>query len=138
MSNIPSKCIVETSSAEVVAREHLSTFRVKNVKGSLIRKIQLDKCAVINQLSCDYLFEFPIEARQWFIELKGADIPHAIEQLCASIKQYGTPKATDRRCYVVSTRCPLSTTEIQRAIHSMKSKHNYILSIKNRECVATV
>ena len=67
---------------------------------------------------------------EYYIELKGSDVPHAIDQLRATImKLGGTP--TQRMAIVACTKvAPHITTQIQKAKKEFRSRFNSLLLIK--------
>ena len=67
---------------------------------------------------------------QNFIELKGKNIKHAIEQLKRSIKILGQ-KDNQIMCYIISSRSPVSSAEILNLKLSLKREFKADLKIKN-------
>jgi len=48
----------------------------------------VDNCLITSGCRCDFLLVNSEEKRAYFIELKGRDLVHAIEQIDATINQY--------------------------------------------------
>ncbi len=91
-----------------------------------VRKIRVDDCAIKDGVRCDWLV-IAQDGKEHFIELKGRDVRHAIEQLKASIpKLSADPKNSPKCSYIICTRCPLSGTDIQnyqkRFLKAFKSR----------------
>lgn len=106
-----------------------------NPDRKLIRKIQVDGCAVSNGKRCDWLVINEKDS-EFFVELKGADISYACEQLAASINELSeNPAQKLKYSFVVGSRVPPRiTTTIQNLAARFKNKFNCKLIVKNREC----
>jgi hypothetical protein len=76
---------------------------------------------------------------QIYVELKGTDIDHAITQLKNTIlhiqKNNDFNVVQKIFCYIVTTRSPLSSQQIQNAAKSLKKSHNATLRVKNTPCL---
>ena len=83
----------------------------------------VDGCQITDGARCDYLIK--LENKEYFVELKGQDLRHAFTQLKNSITLLGQCTCTDRSSYVISSRSPLASSEIQvarlRFLRSFKS-----------------
>lgn len=78
-----------------------------------VSKIIVDGCAITNGVRCDFLLKSN-KFKENFIELKGGDVPHAIDQIVNSINILSDdPKNAPKRCFVISTSNPLSSTQTQ-------------------------
>lgn len=67
-----------------------------------------------------------------YIELKGSDILHAVKQLESTISLLSdNPQTIKKLCFVVSTRVPKQTTNIQQLQSKFKKKFNASFRIKN-------
>ena len=70
------------------------------------------------------------EREEHYVELKGSDVPHAIDQLRQTIIKLGEYD-DKRRSYVVCTKvAPKISTLIQRAKAEFRKKYNSDLQIK--------
>ncbi|MCH4895959.1 hypothetical protein E0494_04515 [Marinilabiliaceae bacterium JC040] len=121
--------------------ENKSTLYVDNAKG--IVKIKVDGCAINdnNILKCDYLLHILDESdnkkviKEIFIELKGKNIPHAIEQIKNTIEILSTDK---KKCpklsFVIATKVkPSFTSIIQKNKIFFKKNYNSSLNIETKE-----
>jgi len=107
-------------------------FDNPNQKEAIVVKV--DGCAIkdLKALKCDFLVVCETEH---FVELKGKNIKHACDQLEATIIKLSVdPKSLSKYCFVVSSRCPLTTTEVQKQKLKFKKKYNAQLTIKNSVC----
>lgn len=135
MNSIPCRCISIKNDKIISLKENKSCFRFFNPERKEVKCILVDGCAITDGIRCDHLL---IDANdsEHFIELKGRDITHAVEQLESSIRQLSTNKGL-KYSFIVSTRCPLSGTDIQNFKKRFKQGYNSELIIKNLICEHT-
>jgi hypothetical protein len=132
-------CIEVTKDKKIVVSENRSKFTFDNINGDKVKKIQIDGCKsfVIQGRKCDWLLV--INDIQIYVELKGTDIDHAITQLKNTIlhiqKNNDFNVVQKIFCYIVTTRSPLSSQQIQNAAKSLKKSHNATLRVKNTPCL---
>lgn len=122
------KCEIEVSHKKIVLKEKKSQIIFYNKNQKKIKKIIVDGCVLTEGLRCDYLLidDFGIEH---FVELKGRNIKHAVEQITTTIESISSnPKETKKEAFVVSSRCPLINSEIQTYKLKLKRnlQHNFI------------
>ena len=94
-------------------------------------KIQVDGCEINDGgIRCDYMHLAKETER--YIELKGQDLIHALHQIERTI---GILSSDPRNCkkisYVICTRSPLTSTEIQIHERQFRAKFNSKLIIKS-------
>ncbi len=93
-----------------------------------------DEGAIKDGIRCDYALTAEKIEAEFYIELKGRDIKHAFEQLEITLQQISQdPQNHPKCCFVISTRCTLTGTEIQKMTKLMKQRYNARLTIKNRQ-----
>ncbi len=121
------ECEEVSNRKEFVFKECGRKLTLRNVNQVESRKIKVDDCAIKDkfEIKCDYLLI--AEGNEIFIELKGTDIDHALKQIENTIRLIG--KKSDignRKAYIISTRVPLSSSEVQvlqsRHRNNFKSK----------------
>ena len=67
-----------------------------------------------------------------YIELKGQDLEHAMKQISSTITKLSSdPKKSEKRSYIICTRSPLSSTQIQTFKRIFKRDFNSTLEIKS-------
>ncbi len=71
---------------------------------------------------------------EYYIELKGKQVEHACEQLRVTIEQLTKNKNDKKYSFIVSTACPLTTTEVQIYKAFFKKKYNCVLQVKSNVC----
>lgn len=89
------------------------TLKFLNVGKNSVRIGQIDGCLITNQdIRCDFEV-FAEKKLSSFVELKGSDIEHAIDQIKNSIRLIGFSEENNRVCFIICNRCPMSSTQIQ-------------------------
>lgn len=115
------------------SRNNRSKFRLYNPKRVSIRVVQVDDCVIKEGVRCDYLLILPSE-QEIYIELKGSDVKHAVEQIARSIDLLACNRhSVVKLCFIASTRCPINSTEIQNLKKKFRQKYNAQITIKNGE-----
>lgn len=98
-----------------------STLYLSNPQEQPVEQIIVDGCAITEGRRCDWLLRL-IEApskEEIFVELKGAGVSDAIEQLRESITKLSVQRITHpKRAVIVFTRNPMDGTDMQ--IHKVK------------------
>ncbi|MFK0032961.1 hypothetical protein [Pseudomonas monteilii] len=122
-------CITLTNKSIEKFEENRSTFKVHNKSRRNLARHQVDGCLIKSGIKCDWLLVEEDSKTEIYIELKGSDIEHAVEQICKTVEQLSTPKSK-RWGYVICTRSPLSTTEIQRAAKNVAKSHRVTLRVR--------
>jgi hypothetical protein len=108
-----------------------------NEKRCKIRKIHIDGCVIKdnNMLKCDYLI-IDNKNIEYYIELKGSDINHAIEQLEATITYINADekdKNEKKLSFIILKKVhkePRYTTKIQNIKTKFQNKYNSKLIVK--------
>lgn len=121
----------ETSKNKIFTfEEQRSKLILQNKDEVESTKVYVDGCEITEGLRCDYLHL--AKEIEFYIELKGQDLLHAIKQLERTIKELGiNSKQQKRVCYVICTRSPLASTEIQHYDRQFRVKYNSKLVIKS-------
>ena len=114
-----------------------SKFCLENPEKKKIRVITVDDCVIKKGIRCDYLIILPDE-KEIYLELKGKDVEHAVQQIEASMKQLKSKLSSEKLCFVASTRCPIASPQIQNIKKKFKKNYNAQLYIKNGKITYTV
>lgn len=119
------------------SRNNRSKFRLHNPNRASIKIVQVDDCVIKEGIRCDYLLVLPSE-QEVYVELKGSDVKHAVEQISRSIGLLTCNcHAVVKLCFIASTRCPINSTEIQNLKRKFRQKYNAQLTIQNGEITHT-
>jgi hypothetical protein len=127
-------CETHTRQPILVLQEARSRMVFANPARSDLRQVKVDGCLNIAGIKCDFLVISATDVEH-FVELKGADVRHAAAQLEATIGVASTAaKHSPKHSFIISTRCPLLTPEIQNLKARFKKHFNSSLIIKNIVC----
>ena len=122
-------CKEETRASRIVCQENRRKITFINSDRKRVVKIEVDGCQIKEGLRCDYLVT--LERLEHYIELKGHDLRHAFSQIIRTIELLGQENAT-RRSYIISSRSPLSTAEIQIVRLKFRKYYQSNLVVKNK------
>ena len=90
---------------------------------------------MVDGLRCDKLLLSADELEERFVELKGTDVKHAIEQLESTINRLGEHHG-NRHSYVICTNvAPALTTQIQKKQKHFKQAYHSELIIKEQQLI---
>lgn len=96
-----------------------------------ITKVKVDDCLEIEGVKCDWLLIISQPYVEVYIELKGSDVDHAFKQIENTIKFLSKDyKNVIKYCYVITTRCPLTSAQIQNKQKTFKKHYNAVLRVK--------
>ena len=132
-------CETIIKNSNIPLKENRSEIVFENPKRLEVCVIKVDGCAITDGIRCDYALTAESVKEEFHIELKGCDVKHAFDQLEATIKKISSnPQNTPKLCFIISTRCPLSSIEIQGRQKKMKKKYNAKLIVKNTPHIYTI
>ena len=133
MRNVPGICVKDCADANIVFEQNRRRVCFYNPNRQICKCVQVDGCAITEGIRCDNMLTSHDERCEYFVELKGTDVKHAIEQLRVSIQTLGE-FTDDRSAYVVSTNvAPALTTTIQRAKRDFRNNLHAELIIKEKQ-----
>ena len=124
------KCTVTNSNKLIVFEEKRSKLTIENEDEVVGSKVIIDGCEITNGLRCDFMYL--IKGMELFIELKGQDLNHAIEQLKVTIvKLSQNPQKHKKKSFIICTRSPLNSASIQNLQVKFRKNFNSELIIKS-------
>lgn len=135
MSIFKDHCVEETDAPSIKFQERGKSIIFENDKRRKFQKIVVDGCQILDGARCDYLLVDKKTGDEYFVELKGMDVGHALEQLDRSIKQLSDlrNKTKTTRAFIISSSCsPRLTSKIQRYKKAWKCQYNASLDVKER------
>jgi hypothetical protein len=112
-------------------KEQRSSLMLVNEDEVESTKIIVDGCAINDEgVRCDFLHI--AKETEMYIELKGQDVSHAIKQIERTIQILSSDSKTQQKIsYIICTRSPLTSTEIQNYAREFKKKFNSNLIVKS-------
>lgn len=126
-----SKCRITSKNKIFVFEENKSKLTLLNKDQVDSTRILVDGCEINDKsIRCDFLHI--AKETEMYIELKGQDLEHAIKQISNTIRILSSnPSKSIKRSYVICTRSPLSSTQIQNLKRTFKRDFNSSLEIKS-------
>ncbi len=114
-----------------VFKEQRSSLTLENKDLVKSIKIHVDGCEIDDDgVKCDFLHL--AKNIEIYIELKGQDISHAMLQIERTMKILSSDVQKKAKIsYIICTRSPLSSTEIQNYDRQFRIKYNSKLIIKS-------
>ncbi|PXV61890.1 hypothetical protein CLV62_12445 [Dysgonomonas alginatilytica] len=134
MEELKCECSAIVTHSLIVCEEKRSKITFENKTKKEINKVQVDGCQITDQNNhkCDYLLVDNELSIEYFIELKGHDINHALRQIEATIPRLSqSAQQQTKYCFIISFRTPMASTEIQIKQREFKRKYNATLIIKS-------
>jgi hypothetical protein len=132
-----------TQQRVVVFEENHRRIEFRNLQEITVRKVNLDDENLPDDFGprCDGILVCPSEMtnHEHYVELKGSDIGHAVEQLRNSLQKLSRDVARQpKSCYVISSRVPRAGTDIQRFQRQFRSQYGSVLYVRSRELTVTL
>ena len=117
--------------------ENTRKFIIKNDSRFNINKVKVDNCYIKNGLRCDYLFEIisnKLTIKVFYLELKGKDVNHAVEQLKETLKycQEKHNNKITKQCYIVVSKFPSSNASAQLLKKKFRKENKVQLFIDSK------
>ncbi len=94
-----------------------STLYLLNPQLRGVERVEVDDCVITEGRRCDWLVRLDdaTSREEIYVELKGSDILHAVDQLEATINKLLIDcKQFPKRCLVACSRSPLTGTDVQK------------------------
>lgn len=125
------KCKTVSENKIFIFKEQRSSLILENKEQVSSIKIHVDGCEIDDDgIRCDYLHI--AKGIEMYIELKGQDLTHAMHQIERTMKKLSSNLQKQLKIsYIICTRSPLSSTEIQNYDRQFRSKYNSKLIIKS-------
>lgn len=124
------ECTITNKNKLVVFQENRSKLIIENIDEVEGSKIIVDGCEITEGLRCDFMYL--IKDIEFFIEVKGQHLDHAISQLKTTINKLSqNPKKAKKKSFIICTRSPLSSASIQNLQVKFRKNYNSELIIKS-------
>lgn len=124
------ECKITNNNKIVIFEENRSKLIIENLDEENSTKIIVDGCQITEGIRCDFLYL--IKGFEIFIELKGQDLEHALEQIKNTIIKLSVdPKKGKKKSFVICTRSPLNSATIQNLQVKFRRDYNSDLIIKS-------
>lgn len=139
MKNKVSACITPTTDSKIKFEEKGRKIIFDNPNRLHYLKVQVDGCVFkTGMIKCDWLLLSNDEQEERYVELKGTDVMHAIDQLAQTIDRLGEYDR-NRHVYVICTNvAPAYTTQVQKKQKLFKKKYNAELVIREKQMMVSL
>lgn len=139
MKKVNDVCISRSSDPCLKFEEHRKKMLFHNPSRKSCLKIQVDGCAITNGERCDSLLKVDTdEGAEYYVELKGTDVSHALEQIERTIQALHDDHSPICAYIIPTNQNPADTTKIQQYRARLKKKYNARLVIKERICETSI
>lgn len=135
MRNVAEVCVQPTKDSKIKFEENKRKIIFLNPDRKDYKRVQVDGCAIDDKVTmrCDKLLVSADEHEERYVELKGTEVMHAIDQLESTIQRLGEFD-DNRHAYVISTNvAPAYTTKIQQKALLFKKKYNSELLVREKQ-----
>ncbi len=133
MKNKVDTCITPTNDSQIKFEENNRKIIFQNPERKPYQKVLVDSCIIKDGIRCDVLLLSGDEHEERYVELKGTDVMHAIEQLEATIKRLGEFD-DNRHSYVICTNvAPAYTTTIQKKQFYFRNQYKSELLVRTKQ-----
>lgn len=131
MRTLDCACCTTTKRRRIVFTENGRRICFINQHERSYIMVNVDGCAIKQGVRCDNLLLSEDKQEERYVELKGTDIVHAIEQLEATIQTLGEHDG-NRHAYVICTKvAPKYKTCMQKWARKFKDNYNSKLVIRS-------
>ncbi len=117
-----------------VYQENRSKLTLENTDRIDSISIVVDGCEINDDsIRCDFMHI--AKEIEFYIELKGQDIKHAVGQIECTIKRLSADAQNkQKKAYIICTRSPLSSTKVQNYKYHFKKNYNSEFILKSSPC----
>lgn len=136
MKDFKEECYEDVNDSNIKFEEKGKSITFKNPGRRGFRKVIVDGCQIIEGDKCDYLLVDLDNGNEYFVELKGTDVGHALLQLDMSLKQLSDKdnKSKFTRTIIVATNCsPKLTAKVQKYTKMWKKAFGTTPEIKEKK-----
>lgn len=133
MRNKIENCIHNTTDSNIKFEENKRKIVFQNKQRRLYHCVDVDGCTITDGAKCDKLLLSEDEHDEYYVELKGVDVIHAIDQLESTINRLGEFE-DNRHSFVICTNvAPSLTTQIQIKCSLFKKSYKSDLVIREKQ-----
>jgi len=140
MVNVNEICVTQTSDTNIKFEEKKRSILFHNKNNHKCSKVVVDGCAIKDGIKCDNLLVDMVTNNEFFVELKGEDVNHAISQLERSISLLSDKTILNKKvfAFIIPTNVsPTLNTRIQIQKKKFKKK-GITLQIKEKRLIVSL
>lgn len=111
-----------------------STLMLHNPQRLAVTTLEPEQFFPPGEQNCDYVFRVPDKPLDLYVELKGSNLPHALDQLTNTLRLL-PPSTIPKECVVVVRRSPPNgDTQTQQRKLAFERRHKCKLITKTQHC----
>lgn len=137
---IPPECTQQSTRAEIVCAEKGRKISFLNPNAKKVTRHAIDGCMELRKRRdwatcklCDFVVVADWRSEQHFVELKGANVEHALLQLASAIERLNTASRPD--CWIITTESPSTTSKFMVLKERFEKRFGARLRIRTNQCV---
>lgn len=135
--SIPQECTHQNNGAEIVCAERGRKIKFLNPEKRQVIQHLIDGCKTLRDhlgdprcRLCDYIV-VDWRSGEHYIELKGANVEHALTQLESTIPQFRiAEKSKSVYCWIITTECPSTSSKFMVLKEKFEKRFNARLTIR--------
>ncbi|MFD2786548.1 hypothetical protein [Hymenobacter rubripertinctus] len=131
--NIPPITPVKHPIISVKTPRATSTFTLLNPRRLAVTVLEPEQFFPIGELNCDFVFQAPEAPAEIYVELKGSNFPHALDQLAHTMRLLKS-SLRPKHCFVVIRRSPSMDAKMQRLLLDFGRRNNCTIRTKTQHC----
>lgn len=131
--NIPPSAPVKHPIISVKTPRATSTFTLLNPRRLAVTVLEPEQFFPVGELNCDFVFQVPEAPAEIYVELKGSNFPHALDQLAHTIRLLKSP-IQPKHCFVVIRRSPSMDAKMQRLLLDFAKRNKCLIRTKTQHC----
>ena len=110
-----------------------STFTLVNPKQVVVTILEPEQFFPAGQLNCDFVFQAAAVPVEIYVELKGSNFRHALDQLANTMRLLQSP-LEPKLCFVVIRRSPTMDAKTQKLLLDFGRRNKCIIKSKTQHC----
>lgn len=119
----------------LVLEEERSKFILVHSSTISVKAIKVDQHLPPAVVQCDYILVLPSQAL--YVELKGSDVEHAVEQLKSTLTNLKVALAA-KLFFIIHHHCPLPATKVQQMKGQFFKQTGYLLEVRKSPYTHTI
>lgn len=106
-----------------------SRFILRNPARLAVTQLEPEQFFPKGALNCDFVFQVPDKPFEIYVELKGSDFKHALDQLAASIAQLRST-LQPKLCFLIIRRSPTLDLKTQKLLRDFSRRNKCFFQLK--------
>lgn len=141
MAQFKTECVTTTTDSNIKFEEKKKVIVFHNPERKTCQKVKVDGCQITQGERCDHLLVEERTANEYFVELKGVDVRHALEQLEVTMSKLSDRENQTKsvKAFIVCTNvAPQMSTAIQKYQKKFSTQFHANLLIRERRAEMTI